>query len=43
MPRVIIGNIVAIMATLRALSLHLSGGDKRWDKTRHIFPAEVTR
>jgi adsorption protein B len=23
------------------VSLHLSGGAKRWDKTRHTFPAEL--
>ena len=26
---------------LRALSLHIGGGAKRWDKTRHIFPASL--
>jgi adsorption protein B len=40
-PRLVIGNVVAVLAAARAVSLHLSGGAKRWDKTRHIFPAEL--
>jgi adsorption protein B len=40
-PRLIVGNIIAMLAAGRAVSLHLSGGAKRWDKTRHIFPAEL--
>ena len=40
-PRLVIGNVVAMLAAARALSLHLSGGARRWDKTRHIFPAEL--
>jgi adsorption protein B len=23
------------------VSLHLGGGATRWDKTRHVFPAEL--
>ena len=42
-PRLVVANIIAILATVRALSLHLSGRDKRWDKTHHIFPAELAR
>ncbi len=42
-PRLIVGNVVAIVAALRALSLHLGGGAKRWDKTRHIFPSSLPR
>ena len=38
-PRVVVGNVVAILAARRALSLHKAGGPKRWDKTRHVFPA----
>jgi adsorption protein B len=26
---------------MRAVGLHLGGGATRWDKTRHIFPAEL--
>ena len=40
-PRLVVGNVVAMLAAGRAVSLHLGGGAKRWDKTRHIFPAEL--
>jgi adsorption protein B len=40
-PRLVVGNVVAVLAAARAVSLHLSGGAKRWDKTRHIVPAEL--
>jgi adsorption protein B len=40
-PRLVVGNVIAMLAAARAVSLHLSGGAKRWDKTRHIFPAEL--
>jgi adsorption protein B len=40
-PRLIVGNVIAMLAAARALSLHLGGGAKRWDKTRHMFPAEL--
>jgi adsorption protein B len=40
-PRLVVGNLIAILAAARAVSLHLGGGAKRWDKTRHIFPAEL--
>jgi adsorption protein B len=39
-PRLVIGNIVAILAVKRALFLHAAGGPRRWDKTHHIFPVE---
>jgi len=39
-PRIVVGNIVAMLAVRRALSLHAGGGPSRWDKTRHIFPIE---
>ncbi len=42
-PRLVVGNVVAMLAAARAVSLHLGGGAKRWDKTRHIFPAELPR
>ena len=38
-PRILVGNLVAILAARRALSLHDAGGPQRWDKTHHIFPA----
>ncbi|NJC35103.1 adsorption protein B [Sphingomonas jejuensis] len=43
-PRVIVANIVAMMAARRALAhyLHiLRGGRAIWEKTTHIFPADV--
>jgi bacteriophage N4 adsorption protein B len=43
-PRVIIGNVVAIIAARRALWLYLAmrrDGVVRWDKTRHAFPSTV--
>jgi adsorption protein B len=41
-PRLIVGNLIAIMAVWRALRIHADGGPRRWDKTRHIFPVEET-
>jgi len=40
-PRLVVGNIVAMLAAARAVSLHMGGGATQWDKTRHIFPAEL--
>jgi bacteriophage N4 adsorption protein B len=40
-PRLVVGNVIAMLAAARALSLHMGGGAKRWDKTRHIFPVEL--
>jgi adsorption protein B len=40
-PRLVVGNVIAMLAAGRAISVHLGGGAKRWDKTRHIFPAEL--
>jgi len=42
-PRLFVGNLVAMLAAARALSLHLGGGARQWDKTRHIFPAELAQ
>jgi adsorption protein B len=41
MPRLVVGNLIAVLAAFRAVTLHMSGGPKRWDKTRHMFPAEL--
>jgi adsorption protein B len=41
MPRLVIGNLIAMLAAARAVRLHMGGGATRWDKTRHIFPAEL--
>jgi len=38
-PRVVVGNVIAILAARRALALHEAGGPQKWDKTSHIFPA----
>ena len=40
-PRLVVGNVIAMLAAARAVSLHLGGGAKRWEKTRHIFPVEL--
>jgi adsorption protein B len=42
-PRLLIGNLIAILAAARAVSLHIGGGARHWDKTRHVFPAELPR
>ena len=39
-PRILVGNVIAILAVKRALALHAKGGPRRWDKTHHIFPVE---
>ena len=38
-PRILVGNLIAILAARRAMRLHEAGGPQRWDKTHHIFPA----
>jgi adsorption protein B len=40
-PRLVVGNVIAVLAAFRAITLHANGGPKRWDKTRHMFPAEL--
>ncbi|MCY7281605.1 MAG: glycosyl transferase family protein, partial [Sphingomonas bacterium] len=39
-PRLLVGNLISILAVKRAIGVHASGGPKRWEKTHHIFPAE---
>ena len=39
-PRLVVGNVIAMLAAARAVHQHLGGGPRRWDKTSHIFPAE---
>jgi adsorption protein B len=41
MPRLFVGNLIAVLAAFRAFSLHLGGRTPRWDKTQHIFPKEA--
>jgi bacteriophage N4 adsorption protein B len=38
-----VANVIAVLAARRALTLHSAGGAKQWDKTHHIFPAEIPR
>jgi adsorption protein B len=38
-----VANIIAVLAARRALLLHSAGGARQWDKTHHIFPAEISR
>jgi adsorption protein B len=40
-PRLFVGNMIAILAAARAIAIHIDGGARRWDKTRHVFPAEL--
>ncbi|MBW0144052.1 glycosyl transferase family protein [Sphingomicrobium sp. B8] len=40
-PRLIVGNVIAILAAWRAFRLHVSDKPQRWDKTRHIFPGKA--
>lgn len=40
-PRLVVGNVVAMLAAARALAIHVGGGATHWDKTRHVFPAEL--
>jgi adsorption protein B len=40
-PRMIVGNVIAMLAAARAVALHLGGGAREWDKTRHVFPREL--
>jgi adsorption protein B len=40
-PRMVVANVIAVLAARRALLLHSAGGAKQWDKTHHIFPAEL--
>jgi adsorption protein B len=42
-PRLVVGNIIAMLAAARAVSIHIAGGAKRWEKTRHVFPRELPR
>lgn len=41
-PRTIVANFVALLAAWRALKIHSGGGPRRWEKTEHIFPTEMS-
>ena len=43
LPRLVVGNIIAILAAARALTLYLARAPLAWDKTRHTFPKELPR
>ena len=40
-PRLVVGNAIAILAAARAVTIHVGGGATRWDKTQHVFPTEL--
>lgn len=40
-PRLVIGNIIAIVAAARAVALYAGRSPPAWDKTRHSFPREL--
>ncbi len=40
-PRVLAGNLIAILAARRALAIHFAGGPRHWDKTAHVFPTQT--
>ena len=42
-PRLFVGNLIAMLAAARAVGLHLGGRTPKWDKTTHMFPAEAAR
>jgi glycosyl transferase family 2 len=45
-PRMFVGNFIALLAARRALMLYLemlAGAPPRWDKTDHQFPADIAR
>jgi adsorption protein B len=42
-PRLLVGNVVAMLAAARAISIYLRRRPARWDKTHHVFPAEALR
>ena len=42
-PRLVVGNVIAIFAAARALRQHFTPGPKTWDKTDHVFPDDHRR
>jgi adsorption protein B len=41
-PRLVVGNLITIFAAFRALAIYLGRSKPVWDKTRHVFPADVS-
>jgi adsorption protein B len=37
-PRLVVGNVIAMLAVKRAIAIHSKGEPLKWDKTSHIFP-----
>ena len=40
-PRVLVANLITILAAYRALMIHSAGGPRRWEKTQHFYPREL--
>ncbi|MEO5640981.1 MAG: glycosyl transferase family protein [Sphingomicrobium sp.] len=40
-PRLLVANLITILAVRRAFAIHEGGGPRQWDKTHHIFPQEL--
>ena len=40
-PRVIVANLITMLAVRRAMIVHAAGGPRRWEKTHHVYPAEM--
>jgi adsorption protein B len=41
-PRLVVGNLIAIAAAARALTLYIGRTPLAWEKTRHTFPKELS-
>jgi adsorption protein B len=41
-PRLVVGNFIAIAAAARAVMIYMSRVPPGWDKTRHTFPTELS-
>ena len=41
-PRLVVANVVAMLAVRRAFAIHRRGGPTRWDKTAHVFPSDLS-
>lgn len=37
-PRLVVSNLIAMLAVHRAIGVHATGRPKRWEKTAHVFP-----
>lgn len=40
-PRLLVANLIAILAVKRAIDVHGMAGPRKWEKTTHIFPQEL--